>query len=386
MSEKSFRNWKSFIESDEVGLDGLWMKSIVMLAQLQASDEDLEEPPEFDDPEEVFDLARKKRAPAWWPEKLERVSVKINRTAVEETPEMLGPFKIDPNDKSLGIGTFKNTLTAMLDDSSNFDGHVKIEISRIEARTKIGGWSSEIYIGDKKKKRRGESTSGSEEIEELKKALERKDSQMERMFASSANVIQASAGVVNATRGVNPTPPWMNGGDESTPFWQTLMNLGGVIAQSAFGGGGTPKAQISNIMSTPVSQHPMIAGPTIDQSQEQQQIGGRNQFLEQGRYDGFQYIEEEVVDDEYAEVEEEYEWKTKELGDAEEKEESEEDSEEESDEESEELTEKKPKKKEKSPDEMSDEELSAYIEKRAKAMPKDKMMAFGTRLASKLMR
>lgn len=403
MSEgNGFRSWRSFADSDEVRLSDVWAKAVVQMALLQASESAEkegtdQEAPFFEDPVSVFNDAVKKNGPSWWPKKLERVLISIRATPSGATTDTLGPHPLDPNSKDLGSTMFSNIIVQLMDGQGDpFSGSVNIQIKRASDKTSLGGWKrDDVYVGTKAKKKTlsggGGDGNKDELFEYMAEKLKEKDAMMERMFSNSASVIGASASLVNATRGVNAAPPWMNGEDGSSPMWMAMMQaalgIGGALM-----GGQNPGKTIQQIMSQPVQNNNQMmignssgngnAGMLTDNGG---QIGGTDQFLDGGQYDGFNVMEDDLLEDDFETLAEESDPEE----DDEEEEEYEEDEEEDEEEE-------RPRKKGlfskressgeslkgKSPEEVA-EMLESWI---PEVKDKGKLQQLGLKLASKIMR
>lgn len=388
---EGFRTWKSFAEDEEGGLASAWAKAVVQLCLTQhfeSAKVDSIGSPEFDDPVLVFhEAASKKKLLPWWPEKIERVLLKVRVTPTGETSDSSNPPPIDPNNQTLGLGSFVNQIVQSLERfGEEFSGDIEIRIMRATDKSVLGGFrKNELFVGVKPKKKRG--SSGGETNDALTEFLLERDKEtradMGRMFAHSSNVIAASAAVVNATRGVNAAPPWMSEGD-ANPMWMALV-------QGALGIGGSlltgknPADQIKQMMSEPV--HPMLGGePSGRQGQGQNLLtdrGGKpsgptygsDQFLEDGEYDGFHVVEDDLLDDGFDE----------DFGDDDDQEWEEDDDSEEEEEEDE--PPRRSRKKGGGPlDGLNDEEVEQVVNKWMDSKDKQTLRAIGTRLASKILR
>lgn len=402
MSEgNGFRSWRSFADSDEVKLSEVWAKAVVQMALLQANDAVEkegavdQEAPFFEDAVSVFNDAINKNGPSWWPRKLERVLISIRATPNGSTTDTLGPHPLDPNSKDLGSTMFSNIIVQLMDGQGDpFSGSVNIQIKRASDKTSLGGWKrDDIYVGTKAKKKsisQGGDGTKDELFEYMADQLREKNAMMERMFANSASVIGASASLVNATRGVNAAPPWMNGEDGSSPMWMAMMQaalgIGGALI-----GGQNPGKTIQQIMSQPVQNNNQMmignssggnAGMLTDNGGGQ--IGGTDQFLDGGQYDGFNVMEDDLLEDDFETLAEESDPEDDEEEDSEEEEE---------DEEEEERPKKKglfSKKKDDSGESLkgkSPEEVAEMLENWIpEVKDKGKLQQLGLKLASKIMR
>ncbi len=400
-SEKSdvlaFRTWKSFVDNEEKGLVPVWAKAMVQLAlaqHMESPKADQIPAPEFDDAVQVFnDAASKKLLPPWWPEKFERVVVKIRVTPAGETSDSASPPPIDPNTTTLGSTTFANVIVSQLERfGDEFSGEVDVKILRATDKSVLGGMRlSEVFVGVKQpKKKRGGSSDG--DRSELTDFLLERDKEtradMQRMFAHSSQVIASSAALVNATRGVNTAPPWMQDG-EGSPLWMALINGAMQIGGSLLAGK-SPKDQIRQMMTEPVN-HPMLPGGQ-EQRPGQGNGGakmlpdyggsgpnyGNDQFLEDGQYDGFHVMDDDMLDDGF---DDDYGYGP------------DDDSEEDWDEEEEEEEEEQPRKRRGSTSTKSNpligrsaEEVERMMEEWLPSQDKGKLQQVGARLASKILR
>lgn len=401
-NNNGFRSWGSFGESDEAGLETVWKKTVVQLAMLQYGESDKAKEggpaPEFDDAVAVFDEAVARKLLPWWPDRLERMTLRIRVTPLGQTTETLSPVTIDPNTKDLGRTMFVNAVVNQLEGQGEFDGTIQIQILRATDKSIVGGLRQEVLVGTKAKKKRG-GGSGSDDrddvVDELRERDKRQMEMLERMFNNSAHTLGAAASVVQATRGVNPAPPWMQDGADGQPLWFNLLNAGLQIGGAVFSGQ-DPKKQIQKIMSEPT--HPMLDGgpqgrpPSGGGNQGPPQLPdygpretepayGSDQFMEEGEYDGFHVVETDLLDDGFDEDDDEYVGRDYE------------DDEDEDDEEDEERPRKKRKKEGRGSgnplDGLDPEEVGRVVESWVdKNYDKNKaqIKGFGMRLAGKLMK
>lgn len=408
MSNSGFRSWSSFADSDEAGLETTWKRTIVQLALLQHGEvaKTTDGPaPEFDDAVSVFDEAIAKKLLPWWPDKLERVTIRIRVTPVGQTTETLSPMPVDPNTKDLGKTMFINAIVNQLDGQGDFDGAIQIQILRATDKSIIGQVKQEVLIGTKAKKKKGGGSGSDDHDDQLDELRERDKRQMdmvERMFNNSAHTLGAAASVVQATRGVNPAPPWMQDGADGAPLWFNLLN-GAMQIGGAMLSGQDPKKQIQKIMSEPT--HPMLDGgppsgggggrqhspPQLTDrgSGDEGATFGTDQFLEEGQYDGFHVVEADLLDDGFDD-EEEFEYSRSEYEDDDEDDDEEDEEEDEEEDRRKKKRSRKKKKESSNPlDEMDPNEVGKLVEQwvdKNIGKHRGEIQGFGMRLAGKIMK
>lgn len=372
------RSWASLVEHDDVDLNKVWETAIVHLAVAQACEQDQEssEAPSFDDDRELFNQVCAGNKPVWWPRTLDRVMVTVNLSPSSSTPEKLGPAPIDPNGRDLSRRVFQSGLLNLLEaNGSSFDGEVRIRLTRASNRTVIGGWTGEVFIGEKNKKKRGARGDGggrdADMLDYVTEQLEARDKVLLQAIQANTANLHGAAAVINATRGVNAAPPWMNNGEgEGNPMWLALMQGAMGVIQSAMQGQ-SPANAIKNTMTQQV-QHPMLGGmPGAPQlpgpTQQQQQVSyGEDQYLDEGDYDGYRVADDDLLDDELAEEDDLYE---------------------EEEEEEEERPRRKRGRKGNPLDGATPEEIERWLNDMIDNHPEKRgeMLKVGTKLASKLM-
>ncbi len=241
MSSVEAANWDSLIESDELGIESLYRKTIVSLASFQhladvtAGTTASTEAPDLGEPEDVMRQVELAKAPPWWPKRLPQISFKIKAQPEEGRAELLGPFNFDPNTKDFGQRGFISQLKQLIEPiGTPFDGTLHLIIFNKSTKDQVSGWKGAVSVGPVEKKDGKKKGSGDAIWQEKHtKYLEERDKEqrtaMLQMFGTAAHNLQASAQVIQATRGVNVAPPWMNGEDD--PVWMKL----GVEAMSLVG-------------------------------------------------------------------------------------------------------------------------------------------------------
>lgn len=362
MSVITGRNWASIVDNERVDFESLYEKSILRLAALQANEkiDELETNgeeipatmrPSLEDPTEVLHMVSEGQAPAWWPEQLGRMAIKLTIRPNGETPEHLSPHPIDPNQRDLGRTEFSNLMRNMLEEAGNpFEGELQIKITRKKDKANLGGWRGEVYVGEKQKKGKDGKDKGGEEKDEMFELmlsqLEKSHEAQQRMFGNASNVIHASASAINAMRGANAPPPWMRGEEgEGMPMWmfmaQEAMKM--VTASGVLSGQPQSPAQVGmNVMQHPVqnpgalggygNQHgygpPQLPGPTQDLG-----YGAYQNHAEPGDFDGVYAHDDDLIDDGFEDEENPYEDEDEFYYDDEDEDESDEDDDEEEEEE-----------------------------------------------------
>jgi hypothetical protein len=274
------RNWQSLVESDELGLRNAYMKAILNLAMIQASEivDEYEErgeeiPPDlrpgFEDPEEIINLVQEKQPPPWWPSVLSRILIQITCQHEDETRENIRPHPLDPNQKDMGLNSFVSVTKTLLESQGEpFVGHIKIRILSKTDRSFLGGFSGEVYIGKKDRKGRGSKGSRHEEelFEYVSEEMKRSHDAMQQMFGSASSVIHASGSAINAMKG-HQAQGW--GEEESAdPMWMTILNGAMQVAAGSglFDGNPNPAGAVN--AAGQIMQHP-VRGPGAITQQHQ---------------------------------------------------------------------------------------------------------------------
>lgn len=319
----SARSWSAIVDMEEIGLEQIYDGVLCNLAAMMAietaeeEDDDEAEAPDISESDELIAAVTGGEPPSWWPQRLDRMAVKIRIQPNGSTPDNIKPHPIDPNTKDLSRASFSSLLKSLLElGGEPFDGQVQIQLIRLKDKALLGGWKGEIYVGEKSKKSKKGRDSGSDDsndsalLEYLLKERERDTESIQRMFANSSNVIHASASAIQALRGANMAPPWMQGeGAEEMPFWMTLAKGAmDVVLQSGVGQqpnmGQFGANAMGQMMQHPVQGHhhpgygqPQLPGPSPDNLGYDQYMQAR----EHGEYEGVNAVDTDLLDDDFDE-------------------------------------------------------------------------------------